>query len=379
MPCLYYVLFMVKQKFMNSYINRKKTKKINVGNISIGGDSEIILQSMTNIPIENINENLLQIENLKKHGTELVRLAVRNENSIKPLSEIIKLSQIPLVADIHFDYKLAIAAIDAGISKIRINPGNIGDEKRVKEVVKAASEHNVPIRIGVNGGSINKKKYPHVTPESLVDSAMENILILEDNNFDNIVVSIKCSDIFTTIEANKLMSNLRDYPIHIGLTEAGYGLSCITQSAIVIGHLLMNGIGDTIRVSMTGDPVNEAVVGSKILESLELKFSPIRIISCPTCGRTATDIDILALSQDVENELILKFSEILIKKNERITAAIMGCEVNGPGEASEADFGLAGGQNGKMLLFAKGERIKTILVNDAVKELIAAVSEKFNQ
>jgi len=361
---------------MNNYINRKKTKKINVGNISIGGDSEIILQSMTNIPIENINENLLQIENLEKHGVKLVRLAVRNENGIKPLSEIIKLSQLPLVADIHFDYKLAIAAIDAGISKIRINPGNIGDEKKVREVVKAASEHNVPIRIGVNGGSINKKKYPHVTPESLVDSAMENILILEDNNFDNIVVSIKCSDIFTTIEANKLMSNLRDYPIHIGLTEAGYGLSCITQSAIVIGHLLMNGIGDTIRVSMTGDPVNEAIVGSKILESLELKFSPIRIISCPTCGRTATDIDILALSQDVERELILKFSEILIKKNERITIAIMGCEVNGPGEASEADFGLAGGQNGKMLLFAKGERIKTILINDAVKELITAISEK---
>ena len=361
---------------MNKYINRKETKKIKVGNIFIGGDSKIILQSMTNIPIENINETLAQIENMKKHGAELVRLAIRNEDGIKPLSEIIKLSPLPLVADIHFDYRLAIAAIDAGISKIRINPGNIGDEKRVREVVKAASEHNVPIRIGVNGGSINKKKYPHVTPESLVDSAMENISILEDNNFDNIIVSIKCSDIFTTIEANKLMSDLRDYPIHIGLTEAGYGLSCITQSAIVIGHLLMNGIGDTIRVSMTGDPINEIVIGSKILESLELKFSPIRIISCPTCGRTAADIDILTLAQDVERELLQRFSELLIKKNERIIVAVMGCEVNGPGEASEADFGLAGGQNGKMLLFANGVRIKTVLINDAVKELIDAIAEK---
>jgi len=361
---------------MNNYINRKKTKKIKIGNISIGGDSEIILQSMTNIPIENINENLLQIETLKKHGAALVRLAVRNINSIKPLSEIIKLSPVPLVADIHFDYKLAIAAIDAGIAKIRINPGNIGDEKKVKEVVRAASEHNVPIRIGVNGGSINKKKYPHVTPESLVDSAMENILILEDNNFDDIIVSIKCSDIFATIEANKLMSSLRDYPIHIGLTEAGYGLSCITQSSIVIGHLLMTGIGDTIRVSMTGDPVNEVITGAKILESLDLKFSPIRIISCPTCGRTATDIDILNIAQEVEKELILSYREILTKKNEKLTVAVMGCEVNGPGEASEADFGLAGGQSGKMLLFAKGERIKTVLVNDAVKELVDAIAEK---
>jgi (E)-4-hydroxy-3-methylbut-2-enyl-diphosphate synthase len=361
---------------MDSYINRKKTKKIDVGNISIGGDSKIVLQSMTNIPTENIDENLLQIENLKKHGAELVRLAVRDETAIKPLSEIIKSSPLPLVADIHFDHRLAIAAINAGISKIRINPGNIGDEKRVREVVKAASEHSVPIRIGVNGGSINKKKYPHVTPESLVDSAMENILILEDNNFDNIVVSIKGSDIFTTIAANQLIANLRDYPIHIGLTEAGYGLSCIVQSSMVIGHLLMIGIGDTIRVSMTGDPVNEVIAGSKILESLDLKFFPIRIISCPTCGRTAADINLIELSQSVERELIQRFSEILIKKNKRISVAIMGCEVNGPGEASEADFGLAGGQNGKMLLFANGERIKTILVKDAVKELIDAVSEK---
>lgn len=361
---------------MNSYIKRKITRKIQVGNLSIGGDSPLIIQSMTNIPIEDVNRNLAQIENLKKNGAQIVRLAIRNEKGIEPLSRIIKESTIPLVADIHFDYKLAIASIDAGISKIRINPGNIGDEKKVKEVVRAASANNIPIRIGVNGGSINRKKYSHVSPESLVDSAMENIQILENNNFNNIVISIKCSDIFHTIEANRMISELRDYPIHIGLTEAGYGLSCIVQSSIVIGHLLMIGIGDTIRVSMTGDPVNEAVTGTKILESLNLKFSPIRMISCPTCGRTAEDIDLLSIAQDTEKELTAKFGEILITKNEKLTVAVMGCEVNGPGEAAEADFGLAGGQNGKILLFAKGERIKTVPVKDAVKELIAAVGEK---
>lgn len=362
---------------MSGYINRKKTRKVQVGNISIGGDSPVSLQSMTNIPVEDTDRNISQIRNLADSGAEIVRLAIRSEKGIEPLRKIIKASTIPLVADIHFDYRIAIAAIDAGISKIRINPGNIGDEWKVKEVVRAASVNGIPIRIGVNGGSINRKKYSHVTPESLVDSAMENIRILEDNNFQNIVVSIKCSDIFTTIEANRIISETRDYPIHIGLTEAGYGLSCVVQSSVVIGHLLMQGIGDTIRVSMTGDPVNEVITGKKILESLGLKFSPVRIISCPTCGRTAADIDLLAIAQDAEKELMLKFSEKLILRKDHITVAIMGCEVNGPGEASEADFGLAGGQNGRMVLFAKGEKIKTVPVKDAVRELILAVSEKF--
>ncbi len=363
---------------MNSFIKRKKTRVVKIGSLTIGGESPVIVQSMTNVPIDDVGRNIAQIENLKNNGAEIVRLAIRSEKSIEPLSKIIKASPIPLVADIHFDYKLAIASIDAGISKIRINPGNIGDEYKIKEVVRAASVNNIPIRIGVNGGSINRKKYSHVTPESLVDSAMENIRILEENNFNNIVISIKCTDIFDTIEANRLISELRDYPIHIGLTEAGYGLSCIVQSSIVTGHLLMSGIGDTIRVSMTGDPVNEAVTGTKILESLNLKYSPVRIISCPTCGRTAEDIDLLAIAQETEKELTHKFSKTLNERNEKLTIAIMGCEVNGPGEASEADFGLAGGQNGKMLLFAKGERIKTVPVKDAVKELIAAMSDKLS-
>ena len=363
---------------MNAYIKRKKTRKIKVGNIFIGGDSPVRLQSMTNIPVEDVDRNISQIENLRNSGAEIVRLAIRNEKGIDSLRKIIKASCIPLVADIHFDYRLALAAIDAGISKIRINPGNIGDEWKVKEVVKAASANSIPIRIGVNGGSINRKKYSHVTPESLVDSAMENIRILEDNSFENIIVSIKCSDVFTTIEANKIMSDTRDYPIHIGLTEAGYGLSCVVQSSVVIGHLLMQGIGDTIRVSMTGDPVNEVITGRKILESLDLRFSPIRIISCPTCGRTAPDIDLLAIARETENELTLKFSEKLNQKHEHIIVAVMGCEVNGPGEASEADFGLAGGQNGKMLLFAKGEKLKTVPVKGAVKELVKVISEKIS-
>ncbi len=363
---------------MDNYVKRKKTRKIQVGNIFIGGGSPVSLQSMTNIPVEDADRNIAQIENLRQNGAEIVRLAIRSENGIGPLRKIIKASRVPLVADIHFDYRIALAAIDAGISKIRINPGNIGEEWKVKEVVKAASAANIPIRIGVNGGSINRKKYSHVTPESLVDSAMENIRILEDNSFGNIVVSIKCSDVFTTIEANRIMSETRDYPIHIGLTEAGYGLSCVVQSSVVIGHLLMLGIGDTIRVSMTGDPVNEVITGRKILESLNLKFSPIRIVSCPTCGRTAPDIDLLSIAQQTENQLTQKFSEILDRRREHITVAVMGCEVNGPGEASEADFGLAGGQAGKMLLFVKGEKIKTVPVKDAVKELISVISQKIS-
>ncbi|NLV68161.1 MAG: flavodoxin-dependent (E)-4-hydroxy-3-methylbut-2-enyl-diphosphate synthase, partial [Spirochaetes bacterium] len=216
-----------------------------------------------------------------------------------------------------------------------------------------------------------------VTAESLVDSAMENILILEEAGFEDIVVSIKSSDIFSTIEANKLMAETRSYPIHIGLTEAGYGLSCIVQSSMVIGHLLLSGIGDTIRVSMTGNPVNEAVTGRKILESLDLRYTPFRIISCPTCGRTARDIDLLAIAEKVESELSAKFSEKLKNSGKRITVAVMGCEVNGPGEAKEADFGLAGGQNGKMVLFARGEVLRTVSVTDAVEELLREIRSTF--
>lgn len=360
---------------MNDYIRRRVSRKIQAGTLSIGGNSPVSVQSMTNIPIEDSERTIAQIKSLESIGADMVRLAIRNEKGIEPLKKIIKSVNIPLVADIHFDYRLAVAAIDAGISKVRINPGNIGDEWKVKEVIKAARERNTPIRIGVNGGSINRKKYSHPTPEALVDSALENIRILEDNDYTNIAVSIKSSDIFATIEANIIMAEIRDYPIHVGLTEAGYGLNCTVQSSIVIGHLLLKGIGDTIRVSMTGDPRDEILVGRKILESIGLRFSPIKIISCPTCGRTAADIDLLKIAEKADSELHANFEKKLRNENRSLTVAVMGCEVNGPGEAGEADFGLAGGQNGKMLLFAKGEKIKTVNIADAVDELIKAVKE----
>jgi (E)-4-hydroxy-3-methylbut-2-enyl-diphosphate synthase len=362
-------------KFMEAAkIKRRESKNIRVGNISIGGDSPISIQSMTTIPIEDTEGTIKQITELQKLGADIVRVAIRNEEGINSLKKIIASVKIPLVADIHFDYRLAVAAIKSGISKVRINPGNIGQRWKVEEVILAAQDHNIPIRIGVNGGSINRKKYNHPSPEALVDSAMENIKILEDFEYTNIAVSLKASDLFTTIEANKLFASMRDYPIHIGLTEAGYGLNCTVQSSIAIGHLLLNGIGDTIRVSMTGDPRVEVIVGKKILESLGLRFSPIKIISCPTCGRTATDIDLLQIAKTAEQRLIENFEDSLKKNQKTLTVAIMGCEVNGPGEASEADFGLAGGQRGTMLLFAKGEKKKLVSIEKAVDELIEAIA-----
>ena len=354
-------------------IKRKNTRQVKAGSLLIGGGAPLSLQSMTNIPIEETESNIRQIHELESCGVDIVRLAIRTEKSAPCLRSIASAVKIPLVADIHFDYRIAVAAIDAGAAKIRINPGNIKKKWKVREVVAAAKSNGVPIRIGVNGGSINRRKYPHVTAESLVDSAMEHILILEEAGFEDIVVSIKSSDIFSTIEANKLMAETRNYPIHIGLTEAGYGLSCIVQSSVVIGHLLLAGIGDTIRVSMTGNPVNEAVTGRKILESLNLRYTPFRVISCPTCGRTARDIDLLAIAEKVESELSARFSEKLKSSGKHITVAVMGCEVNGPGEAKEADFGLAGGQNGKMALFARGEVLRTVGVNDAVEELLRGI------
>ncbi len=355
-------------------MNRKQTRQIKAGNLPIGGSAPISIQSMTNLPIEDTEGTIRQIKALEKAGADIVRLAVLNEDAIPCFKKISDSVSIPLVADIHFDYRLAIAAIDAGASKIRINPGNIGEDWKVKEVIKAASERKIPIRIGVNGGSINRKKYSHVTPEALVESAMDNILILEENNFTDMAVSIKSSDIFHTIEANRILSDIRDYPIHLGLTEAGFGISSLVQSSIAIGHLLLQGIGDTIRVSITGDPLQEIVAGKKILETLSLKYSPLKIISCPTCGRTAPDIDLLAIAQQAESEILLNFENTLKEKKSHITVAVMGCEVNGPGEAKEADFGIAGGRSGFMHIFAKGKVIKKVQVSDAVKELLEVIA-----
>jgi len=356
-------------------MDRKKTKQVIAGDLKIGKDAPVSVQSMTNKPIEDVKATINQINELKEAGAELVRLAVRDESSVLYLKTIIDSTDIPLCADIHFNYKIAIESIKAGINKIRINPGNIGDTRKVKEVIKAAKEYNVPIRIGVNGGSINRKKYSSVTPESLVDSAMEHIKILEDNNFFNTVVSIKSSEMDYTIEANKIFSETRDYPLHIGLTEAGYGLSCIVQSSMAIGSLLMQGIGNTIRVSMTGDPVHEIPVAKKILESSGLRKSPVRIISCPTCGRTDPNFNILQLAEKVEKKIIENFGENLLAKNKTLNVAVMGCEVNGPGEAQDADFGIAGIHGGTMLIFSKGEKIKRVDSKDAMKSLIEEIAK----
>ena len=260
-------------------ITRKKTRQVRAGSLLIGGGAPVSIQSMTNVPIEDVEGTISQIRALREAGADLVRLAVRKEESAEYLAKIIPAAGIPLCADIHFNHRIALAAIKAGIHKVRINPGNIGDPSRVKEVVRAAKDSGVPIRIGVNGGSIDRRKYHEVTPENLVESALEHVTILEDNGFEDIVVSIKATDVFATIEANKLFSEKRDYPVHIGLTEAGYGIGCAVQSSIVLGHLRRRH-GDTIRVPMTGDPVNEIPV-ARSSETLGMRFQAIRIISCP--------------------------------------------------------------------------------------------------
>lgn len=354
---------------------RKQTRKVDVRSLGIGGDAPVSIQSMTNLPIEDVKGTIKQIEKLNAEGADLVRIAVRNENSIKYLKKIRKSVDSPLSADVHFNYKIAIKAIEAGIDKIRINPGNIGGEKKVKEVLKAAKDYSVPIRVGVNSGSVDRKKYNDVTAESLVDSAMEHIKILEDNDFKDIVVSIKSSDIHQTIEANKLFSVTRNYPLHLGLTEAGYGISCTVQSSVTIGHLLMLGIGDTIRVSMTGDPVDEIIVSKKILESVGERETVLRIISCPTCGRTDPSLDILRLAQNIEEELNAKYHNVLKEKKINLTVAVMGCEVNGPGEASHADIGVAGGRGGSMLLFSHGKKIKKIKEREALSCIVSEIEK----
>ena len=350
--------------------NRKKTRKVFVRGLPIGGDAPVSIQSMTNLPIEDVGGTVRQIQKLSSEGADLVRIAVRNEDSVEYLKRIRKAVDFPLSADVHFNYKIAIGAIKAGIDKIRINPGNIGSAARVKEILKIAKDHKVPIRIGVNSGSVDMDKFKVLTPATMVESALEHIRILEDNDFYDIVVSIKSSDVSQTIEANSIFSEIRDYPLHLGLTEAGYGISCAVQSSVALGHMLLNGIGDTIRVSMTGDPVEEIAVSAGILESVGERRPYLRIISCPTCGRTDASLDILDIVKKVELELKGKFGDILRAKNRHITVAVMGCEVNGPGEARHADLGVAGGGKGTMMLFSGGQQLGKINAGEAVPALI---------
>jgi len=354
---------------------RRATRQVRAGSLAIGGGAPVSIQSMTNVPIERVDETIAQVARLADRGCQLVRLALRSAESASLFKKIIPASPVPLCADVHFDHRIALAALEAGVHKVRINPGNIGSEAGVREVVAAARDRGAPIRIGVNAGSADRRRFPEVTPESLVESAMEHVRILEDNNFHDIVVSIKSSDIPQTIAANELFAARRDYPLHVGLTEAGYGMDCAIQSSVAIGHLLLEGIGDTIRVSMTGDPVEEIPVARKILESAGERKARVRIVSCPTCGRTDPDLDILALAREVDEAVTARFEKTMAERDGTLHVAVMGCEVNGPGEAKDADAGLAGIRGGKLLLFARGGKVKTVEARDAVAELLREIEK----
>lgn len=337
------------------------TKKIKVGNLHIGGSENVIIQSMTNTKTSDVNATIAQILALEEAGCELVRVTVNDMEAAKAIKEIKKSIHIPLVADIHFDYRLAIEAIENGIDKLRINPGNIGSDEKVELVVKKAKEFGVPIRIGVNGGSLEKsilEKYGHPTPEALVESAMYHINLLEKFDFKDIIVSIKASNVKIMTKAYELISPQINYPLHLGVTEAGTTFSGTIKSSIGIGSLLLRGIGDTIRVSLTADPVEEIAVAKEILKVLEIRKDGVEIVSCPTCGRT--EIDLIGLALAVEKE----FKNI----KEDLRIAVMGCVVNGPGEAKEADYGVAGGK-GYGVLFKKGQIVKKVEEKDILDEL----------
>lgn len=348
-------------------INRINTRKVKVGNVFVGGDAPISVQSMTNTDTRNIKETISQINRLQSAGCEIVRCAVPDIEAAEALKHIIKEVTIPVVADIHFDYKLALNSIDYGVSALRINPGNIGSIQRVKMVAERAKDKKIPIRIGVNSGSLDKEllnKYGKVCPEALVESALKHVKILENINFNDIVISIKSSNVLDMIESYRLISQKSDYPLHLGVTEAGTPWRGTIKSSIGIGTLISEGIGDTIRVSLTGDPVEEVKVGIEILKALQIKKQGIEIISCPTCGRT--EIALINIAKEVEE----KIKDL----DKNIKVAIMGCVVNGPGEAREADIGIAGGK-GVGLIFKKGEMFKKVKEEDLVEELLKEINK----
>ncbi len=341
---------------------RRKTRNVHCGNVGIGSDFPISVQSMTNTNTVNIEETVKQIKDLEKEKCDIVRVAVPNQEAALAIKEIKKNIKIPIVADIHFDYKLAIESVKNGADALRINPGNIGNEDRVKKVVEVCKEKKIPIRIGVNAGSLSKRiieKCDGVNVNALVISALEHVKILEQQNFQDIVISLKASDINLTVNAYNEITKLVDYPLHLGITEAGTVWNGTIKSSIGIGSMLLLGIGDTIRVSLTGDPIEEVKVGKQILRSLGLLKDKIQIISCPTCGRTK--IDLIKIANEAE--------ERIKNINKPLKVAIMGCIVNGPGEAKEADIGIAGG-NGNGIIFKKGKIIKKEeLLNELIKEI----------
>ena len=338
-------------KNYNNSIERKHTRVINIGGVLIGGNNPIAIQSMTNTRTENVDATVEQIAGLEAAGCEIIRCAVPTMEAAQAIGEIKKRVHIPVVADIHFDYRLAIAAMENGVDKIRINPGNIGSLDRIKAVVDVAKERNIPIRVGVNSGSLEKnlvEKYGGVTAEGLVESALDKVRIIEDMDYDNLVISIKSSNVMMCVRAHELISAKTDYPLHVGITESGTVLTGSIKSAVGLGLILGQRIGDTIRVSLTGDPVEEIKAAKTILKTLGIRQSGIEIVSCPTCGRTS--IDLIGLAEKVE-KLAAGYEELNLK------LAVMGCVVNGPGEAKEADLGIAGGK-GEGVLIKKGEIIR---------------------
>ena len=349
-------------------IHRRKTKEINVGNVKIGGNNPISVQSMTNTPTKDVKATINQINEIANEGADLVRVSCPDEDSTISLKEIVKHSSVPIIADIHFHYKRALESADAGAKCLRINPGNIGDKKKIKEIISAAKNNDCAIRIGVNAGSLEKdilEKYKEPCPEALVESALRNIKIIEDEDFFNFKVSVKSSDVFLSIGAYRQLSKITEYPLHLGITEAGSYLPGSIKSSIGLGNLLLDGIGDTIRVSLSDDPVKEVKIGNEILKSLNLRNRGVKIIACPSCARQAFRV--------IDTEKILEDKLSHIKAP--ITLSIIGCVVNGPGEAAFTDIGIAGGGKGSNMLYLKGVQAEKIS-NDAIVSKIVDLVEK---
>ena len=350
-------------------IKRRKTKVVNVGEVKVGGDNPISVQSMTNTLTTDVKATIKQINEIQSEGADLVRVSCPDESSSKALKEIVKQVNIPIIADIHFHYKRAIEAAVNGASCLRINPGNIGNKNKIKEVIKAAKDNNCSIRVGVNAGSLEKdilEKFKEPCPEALVESALRNIKILEDENFTNLKVSVKSSDVFLSIEAYRQLSKTTNYPLHLGITEAGGFVPGSIKSSIGIGSLLLSGIGDTIRISLSDDPVKEVKIGNEILKSLNLRNRGVKIISCPSCARQGFQV--------IDTVKILE--EKLSHIKTPITLSIIGCVVNGPGEAALTDIGITGGRKGNNMLYLSGIQTEKVLTEDMIARVVNEVEKK---
>ena len=353
-------------------IIRKKTKVINVGKVKIGGDNPISVQSMTNTLTTDVKKTITQINEIQSEGADLVRVSCPDEESSKSLKEITKHVDIPIIADIHFHYKRAIEAAENGASCLRINPGNIGDEKKIHDVLQAAKNNGCSIRIGVNAGSLEKdilEKFKEPCPEALVESALRNIKILEDKDFFNFKISVKSSDVFLSIGAYRQLSNVCDYPLHLGITEAGSFIPGSIKSSIGIGSLLLDGIGDTIRISLSDDPIKEIKIGNEILKSLNLRNRGVKIISCPSCARQGFEVI------DTVKILEKKLSHIKTP----ITLSIIGCVVNGPGEAAQTDIGITGGKKGSNMLYLSGVQSEKVSTEDMINKVVLEVEKKVSE